>query len=122
MEASDPSGDVIDGSEPTVPRTAQRPALQSLRSRYRWLTGLTWPRRYPLIQFPNEPLILAFLGGQAAARLHGLPHDDALAVSYLAMTVWAYEELFHGVNRFRNLLGLVYVFSTGIHLASAIHH
>jgi hypothetical protein len=47
---------------------------------------------------------------------------DASAVSYLATTIWAYEELVHGVNWFRNLLGLVYVISTAVHPAHALHH
>jgi hypothetical protein len=88
---------------------------------YHRLTALSFPKRYPIIQFPNWPLILAFLAGQIAARLHGMAHDDAQAISYLAMILWAYGELAHGVNRFRNLLGLVYVVSTTVHLASALH-
>jgi hypothetical protein len=88
---------------------------------YHRLTALSFPKRYPIIQFPNWPLILAFVAGQAAGRLHGMPHDDAQAISYLSMILWAYGELAHGVNRFRNLLGLVYVISTTVHLASALH-
>jgi hypothetical protein len=81
-----------------------------------------WPRDFPLVQFPNVPLLTAFVGGTAAAMLHGIGHHDAAAVSYLAMTVWAYEELAHGVNWFRHLLGLVYVISTLTHLAHALGH
>jgi hypothetical protein len=33
------------------------------------------------------------------------------------MSIWAYEELMHGVNWFRHLLGLGYVISTAAHLA-----
>jgi hypothetical protein len=98
-----------------------RTGLKATIAFYRRLSGLSWPRRYPLIQFPNAPLIAAFLAGQAASRLHGTGHDDARAIAILAMTIWAYEELVHGVNRFRNLLGLAYVISTAVHLASALH-
>ena len=89
---------------------------------YRRVRGFGWPRRFPLAQFPNNPLIVAFAAGQAAMMLHGTGHADARAVSYLAMTIWAYEELAHGVNWFRHLLGLAYVISTGVHLARAIGH
>jgi hypothetical protein len=82
----------------------------------------SWPREFPLVQFPNVPLIAAFVSGTAAAMLHGVGHDDAAAVSYLAMVIWAYEELADGVNWFRHLLGLVYVISTVTHLAHAIGH
>jgi hypothetical protein len=103
-----------DGGSPT--------GLRKLGVWYHRLTALSFPKRYPIVQFPNWPLILAFLAGQAAGRLHGMPHDDAQAISYLAMILWAYGELAHGVNRFRNLLGLAYVVSTTLHLASALHH
>jgi hypothetical protein len=102
-------------------RRPRRPAVKDAIAWCRWLLNFSWPRRYPLIQFPNAPLILAFLAGQAASRLHGMPHDDAQAISYLAMMVWAYLELFQGVNRFRNALGLYYVISTAVHLAAALH-
>jgi len=39
-----------------------------------------------------------------------------------AMVIWAYEELAHGVNWFRHLLGLAYVVSTTVHLARALGH
>jgi hypothetical protein len=89
---------------------------------YHRVRGFGWPRRFPIAQFPNDALITAFVAGQLAGMLHGTEHFDAQAVSYLAMMVWAYEELFHGVNWFRHLLGLAYVISTGTHLAVALRH
>jgi hypothetical protein len=89
---------------------------------YRRVRGFGFPRRYPIAQFPNNSLIAAFLGGQVAANAHGSLHLDAQAVSFLAMGVWAYLELAHGVNRFRQLLGLVYTLSTASHLARALGH
>jgi hypothetical protein len=106
---------------PLVVPTRPAGPLSAARAHVRWLTQLSWPRRYPLIQFPNVPLIVAFVAGQTAGDLHGLPHSYASAVAYLAMIVWAYEELAHGVNRFRNLLGLAYAVSTVVHLAVALH-
>src|ERR1700748_584808 len=89
---------------------------------YRYVRAISWPRRFPIVQFPNDPLIVAFVAGQVAALLHGAGHADAQAVSYLAMAIWAYEELAHGVNWFRHLLGLTYIVSTGVHLAAALGH
>jgi hypothetical protein len=89
---------------------------------YRRVRAFSWPRRFPLVQFPNDALIVAFVAGQLAATLHGAGHADARAVSYLAMTIWAYEELTHGVNWFRHLLGLTYIVSTAFHLAAALGH
>jgi hypothetical protein len=89
---------------------------------FRRLTRLSFPRSYPIIQFPNAPLILAFVSGLVAQHSHGGEHADAQAVSYLSMAVWAYLELFEGVNTFRRLLGLAYTASTAIHLAGALHH
>jgi hypothetical protein len=89
---------------------------------YRRVREFSWPRGFPIVQFPNDALIVAFVAGTVAAMLHGVGHADARAVSYLAMTIWAYEELAHGVNWFRHLLGLVYIVSTGVHLAAALGH
>jgi hypothetical protein len=50
------------------------------------------------VQFPNAPLIIAFLAGQVAVRTHGPSHAYAAAISYVAMAIWAYGELFHGVT------------------------
>jgi hypothetical protein len=37
------------------------------------------------------------------------------------LTVWAYEELVHGVNWFRHLLGLVFAVALVVRVAGAIH-
>ncbi len=89
---------------------------------YRRVRAFGWPRRFPIAQFPNNPLIAAFVAGQVAAMLHGAGHSDAQAISFGAMAIWAYEELVDGVNWFRHLLGLVYIVSTGAHLAVALGH
>jgi hypothetical protein len=89
---------------------------------YKRLTQLSFPRSYPIVQFPNAPLILAFVSGLLAHYSHGRAHSYAQAISYLAMAIWAYLELFHGVNAFRRLLGLAYTISTAVHLANALHH
>ena len=94
-------------------------AAQVLRA-LRWLRAFSWPRRFPIVQFPNLPLALAFVAGHAAHYLRGPAHGYALAISYLAMGVWAYLELFDGVNWFRRLLGSYYVASTAIHLHRAL--
>jgi hypothetical protein len=89
---------------------------------FRRLTQISFPRSYPIVQFPNAPLILAFASGLLAHHTHGREHSYAQAISYLAMTIWAYLELFYGVNAFRMLLGLAYTISTAVHLANALHH
>ena len=71
-----------------------------------------WPERYPLAQFPNAPLLVAFGGWLVAEATDGSAHAYARAVYYAGLTVWAWEELSDGVNLFRRALGaggLVYV-------------
>lgn len=88
-----------------------------------WVRRVThsgWPRDFPIVQFPNVALLVAFASGQVAAMIQGVGHGDAAAASYVAMAVWAYEELVHGVNWSRHLLGLVYIVSTVTHLALAL--
>lgn len=67
---------------------------------------LSWPRRFPLVQFPNLPLALALLARLAARSLQGRERAGAEAVGFAAMSVWAYEEMRHGENWFRRLLGV----------------
>jgi hypothetical protein len=104
------------------PGHAIRHALVSAARACQRLTRLSFPSSYPIIQFPNAPLIIAFGSGLVAHNSRGHVHADAQAISYLAMAVWAYLELFQGVNMFRRLLGLAYTISTAVHLASALHH
>ena len=90
---------------------------------FKHLTQLSFPRSYPIVQFPNAPLIIAFASGLLAHHSHGgREHAYAQGVSYLAIAIWAYLELFHGVNAFRRLLGLTYTISTVVHLANALQH
>jgi hypothetical protein len=98
------------------------PAIEGIApwARFKRLTEFGWPRNFPIVQFPNAPLIIAFVAGQIAAIAHDGAHADAAAVSYLAMAIWAYEELVYGVNWFRHLLGFAYVVSTALHLALAL--
>jgi hypothetical protein len=95
--------------------------LLRLRLAYKRLTGLSFPRRFPIVQFPNLPLIVAFLAGEAGRVLDRGAHPYAASVSYLAMTIWAYEELARGVNWFRRLLGLAFVILLIIRVAHAVH-
>jgi hypothetical protein len=88
---------------------------------FKRLTQLSFPRSYPIVQFPNAPLILGFVSGLLAQHSHGREHAYAQAVSYLAVAIWAYLELFQGVNAFRRLLGMAYTISTAVHLANALH-
>jgi hypothetical protein len=76
----------------------------------------------PIVQFPNAPLILAFAGGLLGSHTHGYEHSYARAIAYLAMGIWAYLELFDGVNAFRRLLGLAYTIATAVHLATALRN
>lgn len=97
------------------------PRARRLRHALRWLRAFSWPRRFPIIQFPNLPLALAFVSGELAHHTRGSWHASALAISYLSMAVWAWLELTAGVNWFRRLLGAFYVASTTVHLARALH-
>jgi hypothetical protein len=44
-----------------------------------------------------------------------------LAVGFLAMTIWAYEELARGTNWFRRLLGLAFVVILVERVADGLH-
>jgi len=101
-------------------RLQRRVSPRLLWRGFRCLTQLGWPRDLPIVQFPNAPLIIGILAGGAAARTHDPAHAYLAAISFLAFGVWAYEELLHGVNWFRHLLGLGYGIATIVHLSLAL--
>jgi hypothetical protein len=114
-------------ADAAAPAPADGPPLSEpwtvrLGRAWRWLLAFSFPRRFPIIQFPNLPLALAFVAGQTSRHVHGPVHFYATALSYLSMAVWAYLELFEGVNWFRRLLGAFYVASTTIHLEHTLAH
>jgi hypothetical protein len=87
---------------------------------FKRLTTLGFPRRFPIVQFPNVPLIAAFVAGEIAGFVHGSEHSFVQSAAYLAMTIWAYEELVRGVNWFRRLLGLAYMIILVVRVAHGL--
>jgi hypothetical protein len=81
--------------------------------RDRWRRGQRgWPASFPVVQFPNAPLLVALGGWPVAALTGGSVHSYARAVFYVGLAAWAWEELTDGVNWVRRGLGvagLVYV-------------
>jgi hypothetical protein len=65
-------------------------------------------RGYTVVQLPNPPLWVALAAFLVAWLTDdGSAIDDlARAISYVALTVWAYEEAANGVNGFRKALGI----------------
>ena len=79
----------------------------------RWRRGQHgWPAGFPLVQFPNGPLLVALGGWVVAGLTEGSVHAYARATFYAGLGAWAWEELAGGVNVVRRSLGaagLVYV-------------
>jgi hypothetical protein len=79
----------------------------------RWRRGQRgWPESFPLVQFPNAPLLVAVGGLLVAALTDGSVHFYARAAFYAGLSAWAWEELADGANWVRRALGaggLVYV-------------
>lgn len=75
------------------------------------------PRRYPIFQVPNAPLITAMLAGAVARIIRGPTASGAAVISAVAQLVWAYQEITDGANRFRRLLGVAGAARAGIELA-----
>jgi hypothetical protein len=72
-----------------------------------WRRGQAgWPRRFPVAQFPNPPLLFAFAGLGLAAVAEGETHDVGRAVLTVGLGVWAWQEATDGVNWFRRLVGV----------------
>ena len=84
--------------EPTSAPTESR--LRRVASLSLQIKGLT------VGQFPNASLALAFGAGLVSASTHGPGHAVARGVAVAATAVWGYQELLHGVNWFRRVLGV----------------
>lgn len=65
------------------------------------------PRRFPIFQFPNRPLIAAVVAAAVAGLSEGALAGRARVLSRLALLVWAGEEITMGANWFRRLLGVM---------------
>lgn len=65
------------------------------------------PRKFPIFQFPNQPLIIAMLAGAIGRTARGPLSRSATSLSRLALLLWSAEELATGVNWFRRLLGIL---------------
>jgi hypothetical protein len=98
-----------------------RASLLSSWLAFKRLTKLGFPRRFPIVQFPNLPLIVALVAAETGTLIDGAGHRYAVAVAYLATAIWAYEELVEGVNWFRHLLGLVVAIVLIVRVAGALH-
>ena len=67
-------------------------------------------RGYTVGQFPNTPLWVALVAFVVAIAVpSGTIEDIARAVFYVALAVWAYEELANGVNTWRRVLGAIFL-------------
>jgi hypothetical protein len=86
-----------------------------------WRRGqLGWPRRFPIAQFPNPPLLVAFAGWALAAVAGGTAHDVGRAVFTVGLGVWAAEEAVAGANWFRRLLGVAIFVWIAVSLISGL--
>jgi hypothetical protein len=88
---------------------------------FKRLTQLSFPRRFPIVQFPNPPLIVALVAGETARLVTGTPYTYAASIAYLSLTIWAYGELVHGVNWFRHMLGFAFTVILVVRVAHALH-
>jgi hypothetical protein len=72
----------------------------------RWRRGQRgWPAGFPLVQFPNAPLLVALGGWLVAELTDGSVHAYARATFYVGLAAWAWGELSDGVNWVRRALG-----------------
>ena len=65
-----------------------------------------WPKRFPVAQLPNAPLLAAFAAWLLAAATNGSVHAYARAAFYAGLAAWAWGEMAGGSNWLRRALGV----------------
>ncbi len=80
----------------------------------------SWPAEFPIVQFPNPPLLVALAASLAANLTGGQAHRLCSALFYLSLSAWAYEEARRGENWFRRLLGVGFAAYILVSLASSL--
>ncbi len=74
-----------------------------MSARELWRRGQAgWPRRFPLVQLPNPPLLIALAGRRLEARAPAAGR----ATFAVAFGVWAWQEAAAGANWLRRALGV----------------
>jgi hypothetical protein len=76
-----------------------------------------WPVDYPIVQFPNAPLLVAQAGAVGARVSDGRVRDVARAVSAVSFAVWAWQEVEQGPNLVRRGVGAAALAALVAHLA-----
>jgi hypothetical protein len=72
-----------------------------------WRRGqVGWPRAFPIVQFPNGPLLFAFAGRGLPAVAGGRARRAGRNMFTLGLGAWAWEEAADGVNWLRRLAGV----------------
>jgi hypothetical protein len=79
-----------------------------------------WPASFPLVQFPNPPLILALTGMLVAELATGSVQDYGRATFYAGLAAWAWLELTSGVNWARRVLGVAGLVFVVVRVAEAL--
>ena len=83
---------------------ADRPATGIVALWRRGQAG--WPRRFPIVQLPNAPLLVALAGRRLGARAGGATRRAGRGAFVLGLGVWAWREATDGANWLRRLLGV----------------
>lgn len=65
-----------------------------------------WPAAYPLVQFPNAPLIVAIVASLASRPAGGDLAAVLTAIVRVGVAIWAYEEVVRGDNVVRRIFGV----------------
>ncbi len=88
-----------------LPSSGPASGPQGRLSRFRRAAQHGWPASYPLVQFPNLPVVIGVVALLTSMTTTGSTHDAALAIGRTFLAIWAYLELTSGINGFRRTIG-----------------
>ncbi|MDQ6804125.1 MAG: hypothetical protein M3065_03980 [Actinomycetota bacterium] len=111
-----------DPRQVAAPLIARGPGnMATMNATELWQRGQQgWPRRFPVVQLPNPPLIAAGAGLGVASVAEGTARDLGRGAFDIGLAVWAVEEIVGGANWFRRLMGAGALVWLGTQLAGKL--
>ena len=77
---------------------------------------------FVIAQFPNKYLWIMIVTWMVSYFTKGPIQSFSRSIFYVSAIIWSYEEIVHGINWFRQILGLAVMISVTVSIFMTINH